>query len=106
MYAFQRRIECRVRRQNNYYRIGICLSHGVHYLKSIRFSVDVEITDENIKLIRLDRLKRFGNVRGNVNSKAVFLKQRRQGQADARFIVYEKQASTNFSLRRSRFARL
>src|SRR5439155_3091705 len=106
MYAFPRRIEWRVRRQNNHYRIGICPSHGVHYLKSIRLSVDVEITDENIKLIRLDRLKRFGNVRGNVNLKAVFLKQRRQGQADTRFIVYEKQASTNFSLRRSRCARL
>src|SRR5438046_9354973 len=100
MYAFQRRIECRVRRQNNYYRIGICLSRGVHYLKSIRFSVDVEITDENIKLIRLDRFKRFGNVRSNVNSKSVLLKQRRHGQAYSRFIDYDMKASIIFSYTR------
>ncbi len=105
MYALQRGLQCRVRRQNNHYRIAICLPHGVHYFKSVRRSVNVQITDENIKLIRLDRLKCFANVRGNVNLKAVFLKQRRQRQADTQFIVYEKQASTNFSLCRSRFAR-
>src|SRR5438552_7542629 len=79
-----------VRRQEDCHGIWIGFPHGLYNCESVAFPVNIDVRQQNIKALRLNRSERLGYISRGLHLKSALLENRQQRQTNARFIIHEE----------------
>ena len=80
----------RVSRQENRYAIGIRLAHGLHYVESVTFPINIDVREQHIKAASFYRGECLRHGGSNLHLKSAFLQNGRKRQTNARLIIDEE----------------
>src|SRR6266446_5074098 len=79
-----------VRRQEDWHGISIGFPNGLYNCESVAFPVNIDVRQQNIKALRLNRSERLGYISRGLHLKSALLENRQQRQTNARFIIHEE----------------